>query len=243
MKDSPAAEGQETMKTRAFFIDGPAPYAEMAAVQERLVSARIADEVGDTVLFLEHLSVITLGRQGDRSGLLKSPRTLARRGVTVFHSTRGGNITYHAPGQLVMYPVLKLSGSEADVHAYTHGLEEVAIRAAADFKVHAFRRRGMTGAWTEQGKLAAIGVRLKQWTTSHGMSFNVDMDLSGFGMIIPCGLSNERVASLRTILGPRCPAFDEVRARTARHFAEVFGRQLEIRRMTSEAFLARPPHG
>lgn len=231
------------MTTRAIFLDGAVPYDKMAEVQDRLVSARIADETGDIVLFLEHLPVITLGRRGDTTSLLKSPRSLARKGVSVFNSTRGGNVTYHAPGQLVMYPILKLTGREADVHGYTSSLEEVAIRTAADFKVQAFRRRGMTGAWTEHGKLAAIGVRLKRWTTSHGMSFNVNVDLCGFDAIVPCGLKNERVTSLEAILGSNSPGLSDVRSRMVVHFGDVFGRRLAVRHAVGANFLHDPLGG
>ena len=228
------------MKTKAVFLNGPVSYDKMADVQNRLVAARIADEICDVVLFLEHLPVVTIGRRGDTTSLLKSPRVLVRQGITVSQSTRGGNVTYHAPGQLVMYPILKLTGCDADVHAYTYALEEVAIRTAADFNVNAFRRSGMTGAWTEVGKLAAIGVRLKRWTTSHGMSFNVNVDLAGFDTIVPCGLKNERVTSLKTILGGNCPELSEVRKRMAGHFADVFKRPLALCRIATEAFLADP---
>lgn len=235
-----SARGHDLMITKAIFLEGPAPYTGMADAQDRLLSARIADEIGDTVLFVEHLPVVTIGCRGDVSCLLKSQVSLERKGIAVSRSTRGGNVTYHAPGQMVMYPILKLIGSEADVHCYTTALEEIAIRTAADYKVLAFRRCGMTGAWTEHGKLAAIGVRLKRWTTSHGMSFNVDVDLSGFDAIIPCGLRNESVTSLEAILGENCPGVDNVRSRMATHFQDVLGRQLKIRRMTSEAFLRIP---
>lgn len=228
------------MTTRAIFLDGPALYEGMSEAQELMVAARIAGEIGDTVLFLEHLPVVTIGRRGDMTSLLKSPRALARQGVVVFHSTRGGNVTYHGPGQLVMYPVVTLSGIEADVRGYTSALEEVAIRTAADFSVHAFRRGGMTGAWTDHGKLAAIGVRLKRWTTSHGMSFNVNVDLAGFDSIVPCGLKNERVTSLEVILGKDCPGVKDVRERMAAHFAGVLGRKLTIGSMKSAEFLGNP---
>lgn len=228
------------MKTKAICLDDPVPYAETAEAQDRLVSARIADEIGDVVLFLEHLPVITIGRRGDTDCLLQSPHTLARKGIAMAHSTRGGNVTYHAPGQLVMYPVLKLTGCEADVHGYTRALEEIAILTAADFKVEAFRRRSMTGAWTKDGKLAAIGVKLKRWTTSHGMCFNVNVDMGGFDTIIPCGLRNERVTSLKTILGGDCPLLSEVRECMAGHFSDVLGRPLEFHRMTSVLFLRNP---
>jgi len=124
-----------------------------------------------------------------------------------------------------MYPVLSLGGSEADAHGYLHNLEEVAIRTAADFGVPAFRREGKTGAWTEAGKLAAIGVRFKHWVTQHGMSFNVDVDLGYAALIVPCGLSGERVTSLRALLGRKCPSLVQVRERMAGRFLEVLQRQ------------------
>lgn len=225
------------MITKALYIDDPVPYAQMAAAQDGLVAGRIADEIGDTILFLEHLPVVTLGRRGFTPSLLKSPQSLARKGVSVSKSTRGGDVTYHAPGQIIMYPILKLTGREADVHCYTHALEEIAIRTAASYKIEAFRRDGMTGAWTRRGKLAAIGVRLKRWVTSHGMSFNVDIDLAGFESIVPCGLRNEGVISLESILGKDCPRLIEVREQMARHVSDVLGRTLTVRRISCAAFL------
>ena len=147
-------------------------------------------------------------------------------GIAVSRSSRGGDITYHAPGQVIMYPILKLKGKEADVHDYTRRLEEVAILTAADFGVPAFRRGGMTGAWTDSGKIAAIGVRIRRWVTSHGMSFNANIDLAGFDAIVPCGLSGEPVASLAGILGKSCPSTRRVRDRMAHHFGRVFRRTL-----------------
>ena len=221
----------------AFYLENPVPYAEMAVAQERFVAARMADAIGDAVFFLEHLPVVTLGRRGVTASLVKSPRSLASRGISFSQSTRGGDVTYHAPGQIVMYPILKLTGREADVHCYTHALEEIAIRTAASFKVEAFRRDGMTGAWTQHGKLAAIGVRLKRWVTSHGMSFNVNPDLAGFESIVPCGLRNERVTSVEAILGEDCPSLIDVRESMALHFSDVLGRTLKVRRMSGTTFL------
>ena len=225
------------MIATAFYLENPVPYAEMADAQERFVAARLAEEIGDAVFFLEHLPVVTLGRRGVTASLVKSPRSLARQGISVSRSTRGGDVTYHAQGQLIMYPILKLTGREADVRCYTHALEEIAIRTAASFKVEAFCRDGMTGAWTQHGKLAAIGVRLKRWVTSHGMSFNVDIDLAGFESIIPCGLRNERVTSLKAILGKDCPSLIGVRESMALHLADVLGRKLKVRRMSGATFL------
>jgi lipoyl(octanoyl) transferase len=127
-----------------------------------------------------------------------------------------------------MYPLLRLGTKEADAHGYLKNLEEIAIRTAGDFGVRAHRREGKNGAWTNSGKIASIGFRLKRWVTCHGMSFNVSVDLESFETIVPCGLHGEAVSSLRKILGPACPSLDQVRAAMARHFQDVCGRRLEI---------------
>jgi lipoate-protein ligase B len=150
---------------------------------------------------------------------------LARRGIAVETSPRGGDITYHAPGQLILYPILQLRDAEADVHAYVHQLEEIAIQTAARFGVTAYRRAGKTGAWTDRGKLAAIGVRFKRWVSSHGMSLNVNMDLAGFDTIIPCGLRGEPVTSLKALLGAECPSMEAVRTEALRQFEQIMGRK------------------
>lgn len=198
------------------------------ALQEDLVAKRQADEIPDTVVFLEHEPVVTLGVRAKDAHLLASPETLAGRGIALAKTPRGGDITYHGPGQLIIYPVLRLSGDEADARAFVRRLEEMAIRTAAAYGVTAERRPGKTGAWTGHGKLAAIGVRFQKWVSSHGMSFNVDLDLAGFDLIVPCGLAGERVTSLKAILGEACPAMAEVRRVMIRQFEAVMGRPVEI---------------
>jgi lipoyl(octanoyl) transferase len=217
------------MTARAIFFDQPVPYAQATHFQLDLHAERLADRIPDTVLFLEHRPVITLGRRGRDNFLLLSPDEYARRGIEVVRSTRGGDVTYHGPGQLVMYPILKLGTHEADAHGYMCNLEEIAIRTAASFGAQAYRRGGKNGAWTDAGKIAAIGFQLKRWVTLHGMSFNVDVDLAGFQAIVPCGLVGEPVASLRTVLGVGCPAMADVRNAMRRHFEDVCGRRLEPR--------------
>jgi lipoate-protein ligase B len=225
LRRSPAPASH--IPARALWFDAPIPYPAADQLQSELVAARLAGRIPDTVLFLEHPPVITLGVRGTEEHVLEPRPALERRGVLVARSTRGGEVTYHGPGQLVIYPILKLEGEEADVRGYIRNLEELAIRTAADFGVRAFRRKGMTGAWTRQGKLAAIGVRLKRWVTSHGMSFNVNIALSEYRAIVPCGLPRERVTSLRNILGDAAPPLHRVRRRMARHFAAVLRRHLE----------------
>lgn len=210
----------------ALYLHDPVRYADGVRFQEALVAARQADQIPDTVLFLQHHPVITLGRRGRTQHLLATPDVLARYGVDLVTSSRGGDVTYHGPGQLVIYPILKLGSSESDSHGYLTNLEEVAVRTAADFGVTAYRRPGMNGAWTDAGKIAAIGFYLKRWVTMHGMSFNVDLDLAGFQLIVGCGLVGEKVSSLRHILGDRCPSLAVVRDHVAHHVEQVLGRAL-----------------
>lgn len=216
------------MTAVALYFDELQPFGPVSDLQSRLVQARHTGAIPDTVLFLEHKPVVTLGRRG-RDRFLKLPsEEYARRGIELMTSPRGGDVTWHGPGQLVMYPVIKLGDREADTHGYLRNLEEIAIRTAADFGVKAFRREGKSGAWAEQGKLAAIGFRVSRWVTSHGMSFNVSPDLSGFDTIVPCGLEGEAVASLKSILGERCPSLSAARDALKTRFEEVCERPLEV---------------
>ena len=220
------------MEAFAVIFPEPVPYAEATRLQESLVVARLESRIPDGVLLLEHPPVITLGIRAKQEHLLLSPETLALRGITLTDSPRGGDITYHAPGQLILYPILQLADDEADVHAFVAKLEDIAIRTAARFGVTAYRRPGKTGAWTDQGKLAAIGVRFKRWVSSHGMSFNVKVDLAGFTTIVPCGLLGEPVTSLQVLLADRCPSMEDVRTEMLHQFEQVMGRQ--TKRVTPE---------
>ncbi len=223
------------MTAWAIVFKTPLPYAEGVRLQDALVSARIAGAIPDTVLLLEHTPVITLGARADAGHILLAPAALARRGIALARTTRGGDVTWHGPGQPVLYPVIRLEAGENDAHAYLRRLEEIAIRTAADFGVAAFRRPGLTGAWTDRGKLAAIGIRLKRWVAYHGLAFNVDPDLSGFAAIVPCGLAGEHVTSLRDLLGPACPTVEAVRESLLKHFGAVCRRT--VRRFPG----VRPP--
>lgn len=214
------------MSALAIQLEHPVRYADGVRIQEALHGARLRDEIPDTVLFLEHAPVVTLGRRGRQNFLLASPAVLAERGVDLVHSSRGGDVTYHAPGQLVMYPILKLGSTEADAHGYLWNLEEVALRTAAAFGVTAYRREGKNGAWTDQGKIAAIGFAIKRWVTLHGLSFNVDLDLRGFDLIVGCGLVGEKVGSLKAVLGAACPTMAQTREAMSRVFGEVLKRPL-----------------
>lgn len=211
----------------ACFFDKPVPYPQAVRIQEATHAARLRDAVPDTVYLLEHEPVVTLGARGRTEHLKLAPEALQAKGIELVHASRGGDVTYHGPGQAVLYPILRLGDREADAHGYLHNLEEIALRTAADFGVNAWRREGKNGAWTEAGKIAAIGFRLRRWITMHGMSFNVDVDLSGFETIVPCGLVGEPVASLKTLMGSRCPPVREVKEALAGHFEAVCGRRLQ----------------
>ncbi len=209
----------------AFLFDRPLSYAPVQRLQQELVEARTANAIPDTLLLLEHMPVVTLAGTKSRLHLRSSAEELRARGIELEETSRGGDITCHGPGQWVLYPILHLKGAAANIHGYVASLEEIAIRTAADFGVNAYRRSGKTGAWTDAGKLAAIGVRVRHWVTCHGLSFNVDIALDeGFSAIVPCGLHGEPVTSLRALLGASAPARLVVRTALLQHAAAVFQR-------------------
>jgi lipoyl(octanoyl) transferase len=204
------------------------PYAEALALQRQLVEERRANAIPDVLLLVEHPPVLTLGVRGDggRSHILATPAALTSRGIEVFETGRGGDITYHGPGQIVGYPILDLRPDRCDVHRYVRDLEEVVIRVAADFGVEARRIEGLTGVWAGEEKLAAIGVRISRWITSHGFALNHTTNLSHFDLIVPCGIADRGVTSLAQL---GCPAGRlEVESCLARHFGDVFDRQLSV---------------
>ena len=204
---------------------GTIEYADALQLQADLVEQRKQGAIGDQLLLLEHPAVITLGvrNRHDRSHLLASPDALAARGVGLFETGRGGDVTFHGPGQLVGYPIIDLKPDRCDVHRYVRDLEEVLIRTVADFGITATRIKGLTGIWVETEKLAAIGVRISTWITSHGFALNVTTDLSGFGLIVPCGIQDKGVTSMQRLLG-RSIQISQVCDALVRRFAEVFER-------------------
>jgi lipoyl(octanoyl) transferase len=199
------------------------PYPEALDLQRSLVEERRAGRVDDLLLLLEHPHVLTLGVRGDggRSHILATADALESRGVDVHEAGRGGDITYHGPGQIVGYPILDLRPDRCDVHRYVRDLEEVLIRTAADYGVAAGRVAGLTGIWVGRDKLAAIGVRIGRWITSHGFAFNVTTDLSYFDLIVPCGIADGGVTSLSRLVG-RPIERAGVEERLVARFAEVF---------------------
>jgi lipoyl(octanoyl) transferase len=204
---------------------GVVPYADALELQKRLVDDRSAGRIPDQLLLLEHPPVITLGvkARNDRSHVVASPDALAAEGVELFESGRGGDVTYHGPGQLVGYPVLDLRPDRCDVHRYVRDLEEVLIRTAAAFDVNAERAPGLTGVWVGAEKLAAIGVRIARWVTSHGFAINVNTDLAHFDFIVPCGIRDKGVTSLNRLLGREVPV-EAVEEAVIGAFTDVFER-------------------
>src|SRR5882724_6334616 len=205
---------------------GLIPYAEAWELQKRFVAARKAEAIEDVLLFCEHPHVITLGRSGNRANLLASENVLRQKGVEFFATTRGGDITYHGPGQIVGYPILNLAAIRRDVVWYVRTLEDAMICATTGLGIESRRLVGRTGLWVgETGaeeKLAAIGVHISRWVTSHGFAYNVATDLRYFEMIVPCGIADRKATSLEKLLGRRV-LLEEIRPLLAKHVCEVFG--------------------
>ncbi len=195
-------------------------YASAQALQAHLSTLRKAGAVGDQLLFVEHPPVITLGRNAREENVLARPEVLTRAGIDVQITDRGGDVTYHGPGQLVGYPILDLKDWKRDVGAYVRALEEALMASLAEFGVCGERVEGLTGVWVKGGKVAAIGVHLSRWVTTHGFALNIDTDLTHFRYIVPCGLTRP-VTSLRTL---GCAASRaQIGAAVQRNFARVFG--------------------
>ena len=205
-------------------------YRDALALQRALVEDRIRGAIDDTLLLVEHPHVLTLGVRGDggRSHILAAPELLRARGVEVHEAGRGGDITYHGPGQVVGYPIVSLKPDRQDVHRYVRDLEEVLIRTSGDYGIEAGRVQGLTGVWVRSEKLAAIGVRIARWVTSHGFAFNVTTDLEYFNLIVPCGIGDRGVTSLARLLG-RAIDRREVEDHIVAHFCGVFDRAELVR--------------
>jgi lipoyl(octanoyl) transferase len=203
---------------------GRVGYAQAFELQQQLVDQRKHDEIGDQLLFLEHPHVVTMGRNGHDENLLAAPDLLARSGIDFHRTDRGGDVTYHGPGQIVGYSIFDLRKWKRDVVAYMRAIEQVLIDALAGFGIEAGRVQGATGVWTPEGKIAAIGVHVSRWVTSHGFALNLDTDLTFFRYIVPCGLPKP-VTSMRAL---GCQASrDDVVAELAASFGRVFEREME----------------
>jgi lipoyl(octanoyl) transferase len=208
---------------------GVFPYGEALAMQRALVEERRASRIPDLLLLLEHPPVITLGVRGDggRSHILATPQQLSAAGIEIHEAGRGGDVTYHGPGQIVGYPILDLRPDRCDVHRYVRDVEEVMIRVCADYGLKAGRIPGLTGTWVGTEKIGAIGIRISRWITSHGFAFNVTTNLDHFGLIVPCGLADHGVTSLARAAG-RDIAMPHVEESFIRNFAAVFERKVVL---------------
>jgi lipoyl(octanoyl) transferase len=205
---------------------GRMKYAEAFDLQRMLVEQRKRGEIPDQLVFVEHPHVVTMGRNGHEENVLASPELLERAGIEFHHTDRGGDVTYHGPGQIVGYPIVDLRQWKRDVVAYVRGIEQVLMDALEEFGIAGGRVAGATGVWTPEGKIAAIGVHLSRWVTSHGFALNVDTDLSYFRYIVPCGLTKP-VTSMRA-LGSKA-AREEVILALERHFGRIFSRAILLR--------------
>jgi lipoyl(octanoyl) transferase len=201
-------------------------YPEALALQRALVEERKRGDIPDTLLLLQHPPVITLGVKGDggRSNIVATAGRLAELAIEVHETGRGGDVTYHGPGQIVGYPIIDLKPDRCDVHRYVRDVEEVMIRVCADWGVTAGRLKGLTGVWVGAEKIAAIGIRISKWVTSHGFAFNVTPNLDHFRLIVPCGISDRGVTSLERVAA-RPASIEAVEAAVIARFAEVFERR------------------
>ena len=220
-------------------------YASAYELQQRVVGARKRGEISDVLLLCEHPHVITLGRNGKTANLRADDRLLAQMNVEFHESDRGGDITYHGPGQIVGYPILDLTEHRRDVRWYVQMLEEMMIRTSSEFGIVARRVEGRHGLWvdtavSQEEKLAAIGVHLSRWVTSHGFAYNVSTDLRYFDLIVPCGIPGKRATSLERLLNHGV-LLDEVKPKLTTHFGGIFDREIiSMSRSQLAALLERP---
>jgi lipoyl(octanoyl) transferase len=207
---------------------GTVDYAEALRLQKELQAKRIAGEVGDTVLLLEHPPVLTMGRSAKEQHIVAEPAVLESHGIAVHEVGRGGDVTYHGPGQLVAYPIIDLKPDRRDVRKYMWSLEETMIRTCADFGLSASRVEGLNGTWIGERKVGAVGVRISRWVTMHGLALNANTDLSHFDLIVPCGIQDKTVTSVSAELG-RTVRVPDVMGPLAEHFAGLYDTHVEWR--------------
>ncbi|HSC34545.1 MAG TPA: lipoyl(octanoyl) transferase LipB [Thermodesulfobacteriota bacterium] len=191
------------MNTFKVYKLGNVPYRKALEIQLKLLEMRTNGEIGDTLLLLEHPPTFTIGRRGNMGNLLAAKNYLSKAGIHFEVISRGGDITYHGPGQLVGYPIMDLNGMGRDIHKYLRNLEETIILSLADFGIRGRRIKGITGVWTKWHKIASIGVGVRRWVTYHGFALNVNTDLSYFDMIVPCGIENVKMTSIQRWLGKK----------------------------------------
>lgn len=204
---------------------GPVPYRDGLRLQDEAVAAVRDGETPEALFLLEHEPVVTLGRNAKPENIVADPEELERRGIRVFECGRGGDVTYHGPGQLVGYPVVNLAPDQKDVGKYVRNLEEAILRTLAEYGVEGRRFPGLTGVWVGSEKIAAIGVRVSRWITSHGFALNVTTNLDHFETIVPCGIRNYGVTSLERLIDSP-PSLEEAGRKFAAHFTRILDREL-----------------
>jgi lipoyl(octanoyl) transferase len=235
-EQSPRRTLQGLGRTLTVLRPGILSYPDGLALQARLVEERRTGAIGDTLVLVHHPPVITLGAKtrGKPTHIVAAPEALERAGVTVHETGRGGDVTYHGPGQLVGYPIFDLRPDRCDVHRYVRDLEAVIIRAVMRFGIDGFRVDGLSGVWVgttgREEKIAAIGVRISRWITSHGFALNVTTNLEHFGLIVPCGIADRGVTSMTRVLGRAVPIGD-VEDAIVGAVAEVFDQTVESSRV------------
>lgn len=200
---------------------GLVSFGEAYSVQkEALASVKLRKE-GESIIFAQHYPVFTIGRLGKRENILANAQELNSRGIDIINTDRGGDITFHGPGQIVVYPILDLTKRSKDMHKFLRGLEEVVILTLSDYSVNSFRIKDRTGCWTDKGKIASIGVAASGWVTYHGFALNANVDLSYFDMINPCGFKDINMTSMKDILDNEVD-LEKLKERLIRHFSDVF---------------------
>jgi len=215
------------------FID----YKEAWDLQHRLLELRKEDKIPDVFLLLEHPHTYTLGKVADPKNLVGSEEYLKANNISVYNIDRGGDITYHGPGQIVGYPIITLSDWHNDTHKYLRGLEEVIILTCSEYGIRTERKKDYTGVWIEERKIAAIGIKISNWVTMHGFAFNINTDLNLFNGIIPCGISDKKVTSLQEELHREIP-LSEVKEKLLKNFVNVFNYD-EVEKFSSKIFLSK----
>jgi len=207
---------------------GQIAYDDAYHLQQKLLYERLNNRIEDTLLLLEHPPTITVGKSGKLENVLASPAQLAEEGVSLVFTDRGGDVTYHGPGQIVGYPIFDLRERGRDAHQYLHNLEEVLIRTLNDFAISSSRDSGHAGVWVKDEEIAAIGLSIRKWVAMHGFALNVNTDLARFSLINPCGFTNRKATSMAHLLGQEIP-MEAVRERLLAHFSKIFDVQLELR--------------
>jgi len=211
---------------RVHYLPKPIEYTEAYNIQQRLWLQNYNGETPDTLLVLSHLPTYTIGKSGKLDNLLVEEDELEKQGLSVFFTDRGGDITYHGPGQIVAYPIMDLRKRGKDVHRYVHDLEDVIIQTLADYSIEAHKDKEFIGVWVGNEKIAAIGVRIRKWITMHGLALNINPIMEHFSFINPCGIVDKGITSITNILGYDVP-FEDVAEHLVKNFAAVFDVRIE----------------